>query len=215
VDITTLALAKKFIASQDFLTKGNLTDEINNSVSAQIATIVADAPESFDTLKEIADWIGSGEEIENTTAADMLVDITTLKGSENVQGSVNYALKEAKNYTNNQIIDLGIGIKTANTLPAGGFLVKNTAYILGDLKESIEFYFPKIDNSYSIGDMVYISYTIPSKTIKVTIDENNLSETTLGLVGSLDATSSNAYHEIIGIVSGSKKWSCVSRVLDE
>ena len=43
-----------------------------------VAGVIASAPEAFDTLKEIADWIGSGA-VENTTAAGMLTDINTLK----------------------------------------------------------------------------------------------------------------------------------------
>ena len=43
-----------------------------------VAGVIASAPEAFDTLKEIADWIGSGA-VENTTAASMLTDINTLK----------------------------------------------------------------------------------------------------------------------------------------
>ena len=57
-------------------------EDANKSVRAisaeEVAKIVASAPESFDTLKEIADWIGSGD-VASTTAATMLADINTLK----------------------------------------------------------------------------------------------------------------------------------------
>ena len=43
-----------------------------------VAGVVASAPEAFDTLKEIANWIGSGD-VEKTTAASMLTDINNLK----------------------------------------------------------------------------------------------------------------------------------------
>lgn len=43
-----------------------------------VAGVIASAPEAFDTLKEIADWIGSGD-VANTTASSMLTDINTLK----------------------------------------------------------------------------------------------------------------------------------------
>ena len=43
-----------------------------------VAGVIAKAPEAFDTLKEIANWIGSGD-VEKTTAASMLTDITNLK----------------------------------------------------------------------------------------------------------------------------------------
>lgn len=45
---------------------------IKTVVSDAIANVVADAPDAFDTLKEIADWIGSDET--DTGAAEMLVD---------------------------------------------------------------------------------------------------------------------------------------------
>ena len=44
----------------------------------EVAKVVDSAPEAFDTLKEIANWIGSGD-VQNTTAASMLADITSLK----------------------------------------------------------------------------------------------------------------------------------------
>ena len=40
--------------------------------------MIANAPEAFDTLKEIANWIGSGD-VEKTTASSMLTDINNLK----------------------------------------------------------------------------------------------------------------------------------------
>ena len=43
-----------------------------------VAGVIANAPEAFNTLKEIADWIGSGE-VASTTAASMLTDINNLK----------------------------------------------------------------------------------------------------------------------------------------
>lgn len=43
-----------------------------------VAGVIANAPEAFDTLKEIANWIGSGE-VASTTAANMLTDINNLK----------------------------------------------------------------------------------------------------------------------------------------
>ena len=51
---------------------------VDKKVSDAIAGVVANAPEAFDTMKEIADWIGTGE-VEATTAAAILSDVNTLK----------------------------------------------------------------------------------------------------------------------------------------
>ena len=51
---------------------------VDKKVSDAIAGVVANAPEAFDTMKEIADWIGTGE-VESTTAAAILSDVSTLK----------------------------------------------------------------------------------------------------------------------------------------
>ena len=50
---------------------------VNKQVADAIAGVVANAPEDFDTLKEVADWIGS----DTTGAAQMQVDIANLKTS--------------------------------------------------------------------------------------------------------------------------------------
>ena len=54
-----------------------------------VAGVIANAPEAFDTLKEIANWIGSGD-VEKTTASSMLTDINALKttvGAQKVEAS--------------------------------------------------------------------------------------------------------------------------------
>ena len=59
--------------------------------AAEVAKIVDDAPEAFDTLKEIAAWI-QGSDGSATDAADMLADITALNnavfGTEEKDGLV-------------------------------------------------------------------------------------------------------------------------------
>ena len=75
-------------------TKGSVA----NTVATEITKLINGAPEAFDTLKEIADWIGSGD-VASTTAANMLADINMLKGEETVKGSVKKALRDAKEYT--------------------------------------------------------------------------------------------------------------------
>ena len=53
---------------------GNASTEgsVLNTVNTRIADVVAEAPEAFDTLKEIADWIGT----HSTSALEMQQDIT-------------------------------------------------------------------------------------------------------------------------------------------
>ena len=70
-------------------TKGSVAYKVKNA----IADVVAGAPASFDTLKEIADWIAN----DTTGAAKMANDIATLKGEG--EGSVKKALNDAKSYT--------------------------------------------------------------------------------------------------------------------
>ena len=59
------------------------TDDVNKTVASEIANIVANAPASFDTLKEMSDWINSHSDSAATmnsaiqTNAD---EITALKG---------------------------------------------------------------------------------------------------------------------------------------
>ena len=93
---TILAAVKAYIDKQVELANGDTTAVSNllnaligtsdkaaelkdqktvRTISAEeVAKIVANAPEAYDTLKEIADWIGSGD-VANTTAAQMLADI--------------------------------------------------------------------------------------------------------------------------------------------
>lgn len=59
---------------------GGLTeDEVKDICAAEIAKVVSGAPSTFDTLKEIADWIGS----DTTNATTMANDIEKLKAQLN------------------------------------------------------------------------------------------------------------------------------------
>lgn len=95
------ALAGRVTANETSIAtlKGDKKTEgsVAHTVDTEITKLINGAPEAFDTLKEIADWIGSGE-VASTTAASMLADINTLKGEETVEGSVKKALKDAKAY---------------------------------------------------------------------------------------------------------------------
>ena len=108
-------LAGKVTANENAITLLNGSKDtkgsVANTVTNEIAKVVAKAPEAFDTLKEIADWIGSGA-VENTTAANMLADINMLKGEETVKGSVAKALKDAKIYAD------GLNTTTNSTIAA-------------------------------------------------------------------------------------------------
>lgn len=64
---------------------------VKKQVADAIAGVIAGAPEDFDTLKEVADWIGS----DTTGAAQMQADIATLKGGDTVEGSVAKQVKDA------------------------------------------------------------------------------------------------------------------------
>ena len=69
------ALDGRLIAAEgalDTLNSGAETEgSVLNTVNTRIADVVAEAPEAFDTLKEIADWIGT----HNTSALEMQQDI--------------------------------------------------------------------------------------------------------------------------------------------
>ena len=58
--------------------ESSVTGSVKNTVATEIAKVVADAPASFDTLKEIADWIAN----DTTGAAKMANDIATIVGED-------------------------------------------------------------------------------------------------------------------------------------
>lgn len=65
---------------EDMNNKANTSDvytktETDNKIISKVAEIVAGAPEDFDTLKEMSDWIASHE----NSAAEMNSEIQTLK----------------------------------------------------------------------------------------------------------------------------------------
>lgn len=65
---------------EDINSKANTSDvytktETDNKIISKVAEIVAGAPEDFDTLKEMSDWIASHE----NSAAEMNSAIQTLK----------------------------------------------------------------------------------------------------------------------------------------
>ena len=98
-DVNTAAstLAGRVTANETSIAtlKGDAKTEgsVAHTVATEIAKVVNGAPASFDTLKEIADWIAN----DTTGAAAMANDIATLKGTGD--GSVAKALEDAKAYT--------------------------------------------------------------------------------------------------------------------
>ena len=70
---------------------GEGVGSVKKQVADAIAGVVASAPEDFDTLKEVADWIAS----DTTGAAKMQADIARLDGADTVDGSVKKQIKDA------------------------------------------------------------------------------------------------------------------------
>jgi hypothetical protein len=70
---------------------GSGEGSIKKAAADAVATVLDDAPESFDTLKEVADWIAS----DTTGAAKMQSDIAKLQGADTVEGSVAKQVKDA------------------------------------------------------------------------------------------------------------------------
>lgn len=73
-------LKKSVDANKEAIDKLNGTGEgsVSKAVADGIAGVVADAPESFDTLKEIADWIAN----DTTGSAKMANDIAAIVGTD-------------------------------------------------------------------------------------------------------------------------------------
>ena len=66
---------------------------IHKAASDAVAKVVANAPEDFDTLKEVADWIAN----DKTGSAQMQSDIAILKSGKDVEGSVANSIDKAVN----------------------------------------------------------------------------------------------------------------------
>ena len=87
------ALEVRVKANEDAIgvLNGEGEGSVKKQVSDAIAGVVASAPEDFDTLKEVADWIAS----DTTGAAKMQADIARLDGAATVDGSVKKQIKDA------------------------------------------------------------------------------------------------------------------------
>ena len=90
---TITALDGRVAANEGAIEKLNGEGEgsVKKAVADAVAGVVASAPEDFDTLKEVADWIAS----DTTGAAKMQADIARLDGADTVDGSVKKQIKDA------------------------------------------------------------------------------------------------------------------------
>ena len=87
------ALEGRVKANEDAIgvLNGEGEGSVKKTVADAVAGVVASAPEDFDTLKEVADWIAS----DTTGAAKMQADIAKLQGGDTVEGSVAKQVKDA------------------------------------------------------------------------------------------------------------------------
>ena len=79
-------------------TEGDNAKSARTIAQEEVAKIIAEAPESFDTLKEIADWISNHSSdvttMDNAIKANTAA-ITVLNGADTVEGSVAKTVKDA------------------------------------------------------------------------------------------------------------------------
>ena len=93
--------------------ESSVAGSVKNTVATEIAKVVADAPESFDTLKEIADWIAN----DTTGAAKMANDIATIVGEDSGKSMRTVAT---------EVAEATVGAIPAATMDTLG-LIKGTA----------------------------------------------------------------------------------------
>ena len=201
------ALESKVTANENAITLLNGNAETSGSVAHTVATeiakVVAEAPDNFDTLKEIADWIAN----DKTGAAKMQADIAKLNGGETVEGSVAKALKDAKAYASelNTTTNNKLDAEKERAEGAEGLLKGRLDVVQGEAEGSIKKALQDA-KSYTDGKVG----TIPPKvgetttsTVVAYVDAKVLAEQTraLGVENGLD-TRLDAIEASIG--SGSK-----------
>ncbi len=100
------------------------TTEVTKTVTDEIAKVVADAPSSFDTLKEIADWIDTHEDSAsamNTAIQKNTKNITSLSQKIDAKASIKDTNSTATTtYSSNKIDEL----------------LQNKVDVLGDISET-------------------------------------------------------------------------------
>lgn len=102
------ALAAKVNANTNAITVLNGSGEgsVTKTVADEIAKVVAGAPEDFDTLKEMSDWItehGSDAAEMNSQIQANKTAIETLNGANTVSGSVAKSIKDAVDPVNSAL----------------------------------------------------------------------------------------------------------------
>ena len=81
------------VEGQIAVINGTGEGSIHKAAADAVAKVVANAPEDFDTLKEVADWIAK----DTTGSAQMQTAIATLNGGKDVEGSVANSIDKAVN----------------------------------------------------------------------------------------------------------------------
>lgn len=113
--------------------------ETNTAISDKVAEIVANAPEDFDTLKELADWIDSHEDSAsamNTAIKQNTSDIANLKATDETTAT------EIASIKNNVAINrTTLGIECKNLCPVNSASVPDGGgYFIGIYNNHYPFY---------------------------------------------------------------------------
>lgn len=74
----------------DYYTKA----ETDSRITSKVAEIVADAPEDFDTLKEMSDWISSHEDSAAAMNSAIQANTTLITAINATIGDINTILEE-------------------------------------------------------------------------------------------------------------------------
>ena len=112
VDSAIAAAAETLQNQIDTLNAGaNVAGSVDNKVTTAIAGVIAGATSSFDTLKEIADWIandttGAAKMANDIKANSNAIEVLNGEGTGSVKKQVADALDSAKNYAD------GVGTST-------------------------------------------------------------------------------------------------------
>ena len=169
---------------------GKLT--VAEEVAVGIAGVIAGAPDKFDTLKEIADWIAS----DTTNSTQMVNDIADLKATLTGYDKTNTVQKA--------ISTVNGDITTINNKIGGDFSSANTvADAIAAAKTTIT---PKSDGFIHITSATtdgHLNYTITETNIASNSDLSALSTKVTTLQGSLDTevtNRTNGDNEIKGLI---------------
>ena len=105
-------------SNEEILNKSEIDSMIKSSVDNAIKGVIADAPEAFDTLKEIADWIANDETgavaLANAISANAKAINTEVTRAKDEEQKLNTAITEeatrAKNKENELATTINIGL---------------------------------------------------------------------------------------------------------